>query len=105
MIFYTLQGPSETLEIHDTKLVVTKKGITTIFAREDAVETFPMDELVTFEIKAPKFFFAGLLEWVSASGEVKTFRYNSPHEMVKKIERYMQKKTEKNHSQLFRDAA
>lgn len=98
MIFYTLQGPNEILEIHDTKLVVIKKGLSTFFSKEDQVETFPMDELANFEIKAPKFIFAGKLEWVSVNGNVKTFRYTSPHEMVKKIERYMQKRTEKNHS-------
>ncbi len=98
MIFYTLQGPNEILEIHDTKLVVIKKGLRTYFSKENLVQTFPMDELTNFEIKAPKFIFAGKLEWASLSGEVKTFRYTSPHEMVKKIERYMQKKTEKNHS-------
>ena len=98
MIFYTLQGPDEILEIHDTKLVVIKKGFKTFFSKADPVTTFPMEELAGFEIKAPKFIFAGKLEWVSVNGEVKTFRYTSPHEMVKKIERYMQKRAEKNHS-------
>lgn len=105
MIFYTLQGPNEILEIHDTKLVVIKKGFRTFFSKESPVQTFPMDELTNFEIKAPKFIFAGKLEWVSASGEVNTFRYNSPHEMVKKIERYMQKRTEKNQSRPYAKAA
>lgn len=98
MIFYTLQGPTETLEIHDTKLVVMKKGWKTYFSKKEAAEVFPMDELLNFEIKVPKFIFSGKLEWVSKDGSVKSFRFSTNHEMVKKIERYMQKKTEKNHS-------
>lgn len=97
MIFYTLQGPTETLEIHDTKLVVFKKGLKSFFSKEEQVEVFPMEELTNFEIKVPKFLFAGKLEWVSRNGRVKSFRFNTNLEMVKKIERYMQKKTEKNH--------
>lgn len=98
MIFYTLQGPTETLEIHDIKLVVYKKGLKSFFSKEDAVEIYLMEDLINFEIKVPKFIFAGKIEWVSKNGVVKSFLFSTNLEMVKKIERYMQKKTEKNHS-------
>jgi hypothetical protein len=104
MIFYTLQGPSETLEIHDTKLVVFKKGLKSFFSKEEQIEVFPLEELLNFEIKASKFIFPGKIEWISRDGSVKTFRYNTNHEMVKKIERYMQKRTEKNHSTFIQKA-
>ncbi|WP_408096063.1 hypothetical protein ACJVC5_13555 [Peredibacter sp. HCB2-198] len=92
MIFYTLQGPSHELEIHDDKLSLIKKGWRTVFSKENPVISWELQALSRFEITAPKFLFWGKIEWQTYDGHRGSFRFSTNPVMVKKIESYMQKR-------------
>lgn len=92
MIFYTLQGPSHELEIHDDKLCVIKKGWRTVFSKENSVSHWELQQLSRFEISVPKFLLWGKIEWQTYDGEQGSFRFTTNPAMVKKIEAYMQKR-------------
>lgn len=96
MIFYTLTGPGHTLVIHEDKLVLIQKGLSRIFSRRPVETHFSLKELDSFAIIVPKFIIWGRLEWTTTDGTRASFRFTTNYEMVKKIERYMQKKIEKN---------
>lgn len=96
MIFYTIQGPGYELEIHDDKMKLTKKTWLKQLSRKDAVKTWELKSLAGFEMTAPHFFLWGKIEWKSEDGSRESFRFSTNPEMVKKIERYMQKMILKN---------
>lgn len=94
MIFYTLSGPGHILEIHDDKLLLSKKGLRNFFSKQRHQE-FGLNELISFEITMPKFLFWGRVEWTTSSGQKGSFNFTTNYKMMKMIERYMQKKIEK----------
>lgn len=96
MIFYTIQGPAHELEIHDDKLKLMKKPWLKQFSRKDAVQTWDLRSLSGFEISSPHYFLWGKIEWKSVDGTRGSFRFSTNPEMVKKIEKYMQKMILKN---------
>lgn len=96
MIFYTIQGPGHELEIHDDKLKLTKKTWLRQLSRREAVRTWELRSLSGFEISVPRFLFWGKIEWRSYDGTRGSFRFSTNPEMVKKIEKYMQKMILKN---------
>lgn len=95
MIFYTLSGPGHILEIHDDKLLLSKKGLRRLFSPKKRHQEYPLSELVSFEITMPKFIFWGRVEWMTSSGQKGSFSFTTNYKMMKMIERYMQKKIEK----------
>lgn len=98
MIFYTLQGPTYELVIHEDKIQLVKKPWTQLFRRKKENETFNINELSQFEIIVPKnIFTTGKLHWETFKGETGTFRFTTNPVMVKKIEAYIQKRVLKNH--------
>lgn len=96
MIFYTIQGPGYKLEIHDDKMKLTKKSWWKQISRKDAIKTFDIKSLSGFEISSPHYLFWGKIELKSEDGTKETFRFSTNPEMVKKIEKYMQKMILKN---------
>lgn len=96
MIFYTIQGPGYKLEIHDDKMKLSKKSWLKQFSRKDAIKTFEIKSLAGFEISTPHFLFWGKIELKRDDGSKETFRFSTNPEMVKKIEKYMQKMILKN---------
>lgn len=96
MIFYTIQGPGYELEIHDDKMKLSKKTWLKQFSRKDAIKTFDLKSLAGFEISSPHFILWGKIEWKNEDGTKETFRFSTNPEMVKKIEKYMQKMIQKN---------
>ena len=96
MIFYTIQGPGYELEIHDDKIKLSKKTWLKHFSRKDAVISWDIQSLQGFEIASPRFIFWGKIEWKSVDGTKGSFRFSTNPEMVKKIEKYMQKMILKN---------
>jgi hypothetical protein len=101
MIFYTLRGPSHTLEIHDDKLHLTKKAWFRFLTKEPHKFAFEIDHLKNFEVTSPKFLFWGRLKWVTNEGQRGSFRFSTNGAMMGKIERYMQKRIEKNQQKNF----
>ena len=95
MIFYTLQGPQSTLEIHDDKIRVTKKSWWGTLSRQDHVLEFKLNELAQFHIASPKFVW-GRLEWSTFDGAKGSFRFSTNAQMMDKIEKYMHKLVLKN---------
>lgn len=98
MIFYTLQGPGQTLEIFEDKLRIHYNGIFSFMSKKPEWIEFQMSELSRFEISVPQYIFCGKLEWQTFSGEVGTFKFSTSARMVVKIEKYIQKKVIKNHT-------
>ena len=96
MIFYTIQGPGYELEIHDDKMKLSKKTWLKQLSRKDAIKTFELKSLSEFEMSTPHFFLWGKIAWKSEDGTTETFRFSTNPEMVKKIEKYMQKMIQKN---------
>lgn len=96
MIFYTIQGPGHELQIHDNKICLIKKTWLGRFSREDRVQSWELLSLSGFEISTPRFLFWGKIEWRSYDGTRGSFRFSTNPEMVKKIEKYMQKLILKN---------
>ncbi|MFL5785470.1 MAG: hypothetical protein ACJ76H_12705 [Bacteriovoracaceae bacterium] len=94
MIFYTIQGPGYELEIHDDKMKLSKRTWLRQFSGRDAVKTWELKTLAGFEI-TPHFFW-GKIEWKAEDGTQESFRFSTNPEMVKKIEKYMQKMILKN---------
>lgn len=59
-----------------------------------------IEELNQFEITSPNIFSWGRLEWKSFDGKTGSCRFFTDTAMVKKIEKYLQKKIVKNHERL-----
>ena len=99
MIFYTLQGPTFKLVIHEDKICLVKKPWAHLFSKTEVQDTFAINELSKFEITAPKFlFFSGKLHWETFNGQTGTFSFTTHPLMMKKIETYLQKRVLKNHA-------
>jgi hypothetical protein len=96
VIFYTIQGPGHELEIHDDKLKLTKKTWLRQLSKKESVKVWELKSLSGFEISVPHFLFWGKIEWRSYDGSKGSFRFSTNPEMVKKIEKYMQKMILKN---------
>lgn len=96
MIFYTLQGPSHELEIHDDKLYLIKKGWRTVFSKKQLPISWEMHKLSRFEITMPQYLLWGKIEWQTYDGGFGSFRFSTNPVMVKKIETYLQKRILKN---------
>ncbi len=94
MIFYTIQGPGHELEIHDDKLKLNKKSW--FKSKRITISEWDLNSLSGFEIAVPQFILWGKIEWRSYDGTKGSFRFSTDAEMVKKIEKYMQKMILKN---------
>ena len=100
MIFYTLQGPNYKLEIHDDKLRLIRKGMMRVLSREPRFVDWDLQSLASFEISIPQYILWGKLEWKSFDGKQGNFRFSTNADMVKKIEKYLQKLIIRNHQQI-----
>lgn len=96
MIFYTIQGPGHQLEIHDDKMTLTKKTWLKQFSKKECSRDWELKSLSGFEVSVPHYFLWGKIEWRSYDGTKGSFRFSTNPEMVKKIEKYMQKMILKN---------
>lgn len=96
MIFYTIQGPGHKLEIHDDKITLTKKSWLRTLSKKDSGRVWELKSLSGFEISVPHYFLWGKIEWRSYDGTKGSFRFSTNPEMVRKIEKYMQKMILKN---------
>lgn len=101
MIFYTLKGPTHKLEIHDDKLHMHKKSWFRFLTKEPHTNVFVIDQLKNFEVSSPKFLFWGRLKWTTNEDQSGSFRFSTNSTMMTKIERYMQKRIEKNQQKVF----
>ena len=100
MIFYTLKGPGHKLEIHDNKIVLSKRAWLNFFPFKEVPPEWNLNSLSYFAVTHPKFFLWGKIEWRTFSGSSGSFRFSTNAQMVQKIELYLQKKTIKNHQLL-----
>ena len=96
MIFYTIQGPKYRLEIHDDKLRLITRGMFSLFNNKNDHPTFPLNEIIKFEITSSKFIFWGKLEFTMSNGEKRNIRFSTNQQMMNKIEKYIQKIVIKN---------
>lgn len=96
MIFYTIQGPGHKLEIHDDKITLSKKTWLRQISRKEISRDWELKTLSGFEISVPHYFLWGKIEWRSQDGSKGSFRFSTNPEMVRKIEKYMQKMILKN---------
>ncbi len=96
VIFYTIQGPGHKLEIHDDKITLSKKSWLRPLSRKDTIRDWELKSLSGFEISVPHYFLWGKIEWRSYDGSKGSFRFSTNPEMVRKIEKYMQKMILKN---------
>ncbi len=95
VIFYTLQGPTYKLEIHDDKMKLIKKSWWSLFGAKNEILEWKLEELSQFHIATPKFIW-GKLEWASFDGHKSSFRFSTNPVMMDKIERYVHKLILKN---------
>lgn len=99
MIFYTLFGPGQKLEIHDDKIVLSKTGLNRLLTRKLKYTVWDLQRLSKFQISVPKYLLWGKLEWSDFNGNHGEFSFSTNPQMMKKIELYLQKKVIKNHEQ------
>jgi hypothetical protein len=95
VIFYTLQGPTYHLEIHDDKMKLVKKPWWGLFGAKNEIHEWKLEELAQFNIATPKFIW-GKLEWANFSGDKCSFRFSTNAVMMNKIEKYIHKLILKN---------
>lgn len=95
MIFYTLQGPTYHLEIHEDKIKLIPKGWAWIFTPKNECLEWKLQDLSQFQISVPKFVW-GKLEWSTFDGRKGTYRFTTNAVMVSKIEKYLHKLIIKN---------
>lgn len=100
MIFYTLQGPSYQLEIHEDKIRLVKKTWFKFLTKDTPPTIWQIQNLSRFEIAVPKLIW-GKLAWEDFNGVKGSFRFTTTPAMVKKIETYLQKRVIKNHQKAF----
>lgn len=101
MIFYTLLGPSHSLEIHDDKIHLKKKNWLKILGVKTHTTTWDMEALSQFNITVPQYLLWGTVEWKAFDGTTGTFRFSTNPVMMQKIETYLQKKIIKNHEKVL----
>ncbi len=95
MIFYTLQGPTYHLEIHEDKIKLIPKSWAWIFTPKNEVLEWKLQDLAQFQISVPKFVW-GKLEWSTFVGRKGVYRFTTNAAMVSKIEKYLHKLIIKN---------
>lgn len=95
MIFYTLQGPTYHLEIHEDKIKLIPKSWAKIFTPKNEVLEWKLQDLAQFQISVPKFVW-GKLEWSTFDGRKGVYRFTTNAAMVSKIEKYLHKLIIKN---------
>lgn len=78
-----------------------KKGWIKYLSRQPHTINFPMSKLINFEISVPKMVLWGKLEWKTSDGTKGSFLFSTDSEMVKKIEKYMQHKLDKNQQKII----
>jgi hypothetical protein len=96
VIFYTLKGPCYNLEIHDTKIILVKKGWWRLFSFGPHGLAWDTEQLSNFKITSSKGLLWGKLEWQNFAGQSESFRFMTNMEMVQRIEKYLQKVTVRN---------
>jgi hypothetical protein len=96
LIFYTLSGPKFSLEVHDDKIKLVRRGLWKLISREPQISTWEVHNLSSFIMTSPGVLKMGRLEWQSHNGHKGGFRFTTNAEMVRKIERYLQEKIIKN---------
>lgn len=97
MIFYTLKGPTYELEISEENIRLVKKPLFKFFTKTPKVNSWKIDQLSKFEIIDSKMLLFGKLHWQTFEGEDFSFRFSTNEVMMRKIEKYLQKKVLKNH--------
>ena len=90
MIFYTLKGPRNKLEIHDNKIKLVKSAWWSIFSPKDEMLEWDLNEIAKFQIVKTHFFW-GKLEWANFEGQKCSFRFSTNLIMMDKIEKYIHK--------------
>jgi hypothetical protein len=95
LIFYTLKGPRNKLEIHEDKLKLVKAAWWRILSPKNEQTEWKLSELTKFQANDPKHLW-GNLQWSTKEGVEHSFRYSTNTLMMKKIELYMQKVIERN---------
>ena len=73
-----------------------KKGIFSFFSKFDENSTYPLNELIHFEVTSSKFILWGKIEFTMSTGEKKEVRFSTGQQMMNKIEKYIQKIVVKN---------
>lgn len=101
MIYYTLKGPSHSLEIHDDKILLIKRTWLRLFSSKMPPKVWTMEGLAQFNITIPQYLLWGKVEWSSFDGNHGTFRFSTNPIMMKKIELYLQKRIIKNHQKVL----
>lgn len=98
MIFYTLKGPKNKLEIHHDKIKLVKSPWWRLFSPKDEKVEWELDEIAQFQIIKTHFFW-GKLEWSNFKGQKCSFRFSTNMMMMDKIEKYVHKLILKNFQQ------
>lgn len=98
MIFYTLKGPGQRLEIHDDRMVLSRFSWFGLFKSKHSTVSWELHNLSYFAITTPKLLMWGKIEWNTFDGKPGCFRFSTNALMVQKIEQYLQKKAIKNHN-------
>lgn len=99
MIFYTLFGPGQKLEIHDDKIILSKTGLNRLLTPKLKQTVWDIQHLSKFQISVPQYLLWGKVEWSDFNGNHGEFSFSTNPKMMKKIELYLQKKIIKNHEQ------
>lgn len=96
MIHYTIKGFFHHLELHETKIVLEKKGLLMRLGRGQQIQSWAFDEIIEFQIKSPKKFLFGTLQWRDAYGKTMRMHYKCSNLIMGKITCYIQKILLKN---------
>jgi hypothetical protein len=95
VIFYTLQGPTYHLEIHEDKIKLIPRGWSRLFTPKSENLEWKLQDLGQFQISVPKLVW-GKLEWSTFDGRKGSYRFTTNAIMVSKIEKYLHKIIIKN---------
>ena len=94
MIFYTINGPTQCLEIRDDHMILKSRGALSWFTTKPVEMMMPLTEIRQFMVERSY----GVMGKIVISNGDKThfMTFSSSYKMVQMIEKYMQKKIIKN---------
>lgn len=95
MIFYTIKGPKNQLEIHHDKIKLVKSNWWSLFSPKDEKLEWGLHEIAHFQIIRSHLFWSKL-EWANFDGHKCSFRFSTNLTMMDKIEKYVHKLIIKN---------
>ncbi len=94
VIFYTISGPTMSLEIRDDHLLIKSRGPLSWFLSKELECTMPLDQIRQFMVTRN---YAVMGKITVSNGEnTYSMTFSSPFKMVQMIEKYMQKRILKN---------